>query len=612
MSTHPLQSWLKRSNAEVMYHLERQGRTGLGLVPFLGAGISIPFGFKNWRDLLLHAAPPQLEDVIHQRLTEGDYEDAAEQLLQELGPDGFQNMVAASAGDSKLKSLNFHVGTVSLLPLLARGPVVTTNFDRVLEHAFAANAIPFDSVISGPRPDLIVDALHGNRRVLIKLHGDWQDRVGRTFARSDYEANYGEAQPERKRELLTAAERLLFSSRSLLFIGASLDLDRTVTLLQDVHQQYAGIRHFAIMKAPMETKEFQEQERHLRQCGILPLWYTADSPEEHRFEVEHLLEEIIDRISVQTIQEPAGERPTPVIKPQTRESSPPIKTLDAHFDRVVRLIGHGRVTFFLGSAIHAPTKLMATEFYEELARIFECEALAEERFAVAQYIADRHGREELYSEIRKLFTVNRLVPREVHELFLAWGHFKNHMKEPVPYPTIITTNYDDVLERCFDEAGLPYHLLSYQAWGEHRGLFYHRCDRGGLRIIERPQNIRRFSDAFILVKLNGGYDRRGQIPESYVTTQLDYWDLATRIPEVLPVAVQESLLANPLLFLGHGMEAPDVESLVRFAHRDHAGPRSWSIVLKETGIEYWRQCGVEILYHRVGDYLNALHDRLLH
>ncbi len=63
-----------------------------------------------------------------------------------------------------------------------------------------------ESVVSGPRPDLIVDALHGNRHVLVKLHGDWQDRVGCTFARSDYCASYGDAQTALKRRLLHSAQ----------------------------------------------------------------------------------------------------------------------------------------------------------------------------------------------------------------------------------------------------------------------------------------------------------------------------------------------------------------------------------------------------------------------
>lgn len=612
MSTYPNQDWLNRSNAETLYHLERQGRTSPGLVPFLGAGISTAFGFKDWKNLLLSAAPPRLAPRIEKQLDENNYEGAAETLLKELGADGFQSMVAASAGDSNLASFDFRAGTVSLLPLLASGPVITTNFDRVLERAFEVNGAPFESVISGPRPDLIVDALHGNRRVLIKLHGDWQDRVGRTFALSDYDANYGKAQPERKRELLEGAEELLFSSRSMLFIGASLGPDRTVMLLQDVHKRYAGVRHFAIMAAPEKQKEFDKKERHLRTCGVLPLWYNAESSEEHASQVEKLVASIVERISVQTISGPSAEKHkrSIIAAIPIQPSVPPMRKLNAHFDRVVRLIEDGRLTFFLGSAIHGSSPMTAKEFYEELARIFECEALREERFAVAQYIADRHGRENLYAEIRKLFARAPLVPQVTHELFAAWREFKTHTGERLPFPMVITTNYDDVLERRLADAGLPYHLLSYQADGPHQGLFYHRSPNNGLRIIERPRNIRKFSDAFLVVKLNGGLDRQRRIPESYSTTRLDYWDLAARIPEVLPAAVQEKLLANPLLFLGHGLAAPDIESLVRFAHRDHPGPRSWAVVLKKNGIEYWQQCGVEILSKPVNLYVNKLRERL--
>lgn len=448
--------------------------------------------------------------------------------------------------------------------------------------------------------------------MLIKLHGDWQDRVGRTFAKSDYDANYGKAQPEQKRVLLEAAEGLLFSSRSLLFIGASLGPDRTVRLLQEVHQRYAGIRHFAIMTAPKTQKGCNKKEKELRACGVLPLWYVADTPKQHVVQVEKLVASIVERISVQTVEKPFAEkqRRSPIAAVPSQSSVPPMPELNAHFDRVVRLIEDGRLTFFLGSAIHHPTKLMAKDFYEELARIFECEALSEERFAVAQYIADRHGRENLYLEIRKLFARTSLTPRDTHELFAAWREFKTHTGGPVPYPMVITTNYDDLLERRLADAGLPYHLLSYQTDGPQRGLFYHRSKDNGLRIIERPGNIRILSDAFVVVKLNGGIDRQRRIPESYTTTRLDYWDLAARIPGVLPAAIQHKLSANPLLFLGHGLGAPDIESLVRFAHKDHPGPRSWAVVLKNDGVEYWRQCGVEILNKSVNLYVNQLRERL--
>jgi hypothetical protein len=610
---YPNREWLEKSNEETLYHLERQGRSSPGLVPFLGAGISTAFGLKDWRTLLTSASPPHLLRRVERLLDSDDYEGAAEALLRELQPDGFQNMVAESAGDGNLGSFDFRSGMIALLPLLASGPVVTTNFDRILEHAFLANGTPFESVVSGPRPDLIVDALHGNRRVLIKLHGDWQDRVGRTFAKSDYAANYGQSQPKRKRELLSGAARLLFSSRSLLFIGASLGPDRTVRILRQVHQDYAGIRHFSITSLPATKRAFHEKERRLRELGVLPLWYIAQSPKEHVAQVERLVRVIVERVSVETIDTPPPDRRprhAPPWKPQTPYQPPPPE-LNANLDRVLRLVHDGRLTFFLGSAVHYPTQLMAKNFYDELARVFECEALTEERFAVAQYIADRHGRENLYAEIRKLFALSDLPPRDTHILFASWPQFKTLSGQAVPYPTIFTTNYDDVLERALWDSGLPYHLFSYQSDGPRKGLFYHRNVDGALRVVQRPRNVAALDPGFVIVKMNGGFDRERRIPETYATTRLDYWDLAARIPEVLPAVLRRTLSDNPLLFLGHGLAAADIESVVRYAHKEHPGPRSWAVVLKTDGVEYWRQCGVEVMNRPINLYVRALHERLL-
>jgi hypothetical protein len=155
-------------------------------------------------------------------------------------------------------------------------------------------------------------------------------------------------------------------------------------------------------------------------------------------------------------------------------------------------------------------------------------------------------------------------------------------------------------------------LLTYQADGRHRGLFFHKDTFGTIRIIERPRSIRRFSEGFVVVKLNGGFDRQRRIPESYITTRLDYWDLAARIPDILPAAVQDRLQANPLLFLGHGLASASTESLVRFAHRERPGPRSWAVVLRSDGIAYWKQLGVEIMNERVEPYVARLRTRLTH
>ncbi|NRF65783.1 SIR2 family protein [Aquincola sp. S2] len=607
------ETWLAQCNEQALALLERQGRTGLGLVPFVGAGLSTAFGFQDWRSLLLGAAPPHLRDAMRSALDAGDYEGAAQSLLDDLGADGFQNMVAVAAGDRRFDEAALRAGTLSLLPLLAGGPVVTTNFDRLLEHAFAANGRAFESVVSGPRPDLIVDALHGNRRVLIKLHGDWQDRVGRTFARSDYAANYGSDGSADKRVLLESAQCLLFASRPMLFIGASLGVDRTVDMLLKVQEDYAGVRHFAVMSAPSTARAFRAKERQLRSLGVLPLWYRASSGAEHVREVEALVQRIVARISVRTLRGPrarATVRARVIAPPPGMSGMPP--ELNGQLERVVNLIRAGQLSLFLGSAVHWPTKLMAKHFYDELARRFDCEALASERSAVAQHIADRHGREALNGEIDKLLDRSDLQPREAHQLLAAWPQLYGGEGQPPPWPTVFTTNYDDVLERHLAGADVPFHLLTYHNEGEWRGLFSHLDVDGSLRIVERPRNLLRLAPAMVVVKLNGGQNQGLGISRSYVTTMMDYIDLAARIPEGLPAVLRRTLEAHPLLFLGHGLVESDVESVLRFAHQDHRGMRSWAVVKGKPPerVAYWSQCGVQIVDQPVNLYTAELHRRL--
>jgi hypothetical protein len=205
-----------------------------------------------------------------------------------------------------------------------------------------------------------------------------------------------------------------------------------------------GTRVSAISRSwpqPNKQRLFNQKEKHLRTCGVLPLWYHADTHEEHTLQVEKLVESIVERISVRTLKVATTESKgahIPARPPQA--STPPMPELDAHFERVVRLIEDGRLTFFLGSAIHDwPTRIKP---------FYECEALSVEPFAVAQYIADRHGRENLYAQVRKLFARTPLVPRSTHELFAAWSGFRTHRGKNVPFPMVITTNYDDV-RGCF-------------------------------------------------------------------------------------------------------------------------------------------------------------------
>ena len=65
----------------------------MGITPFIGAGFSLRYEFKNWTSILLEGAPPNILEDVKKWLDKNEYEEAAELLREELGNDGFQNLV---------------------------------------------------------------------------------------------------------------------------------------------------------------------------------------------------------------------------------------------------------------------------------------------------------------------------------------------------------------------------------------------------------------------------------------------------------------------------------------------------------------------------------------
>jgi Arc/MetJ-type ribon-helix-helix transcriptional regulator len=604
-------------NEVTVYHLVRQLRTPLGIIPFVGAGMSAHYGFPQWGDVLRSAARvegPAMVAKVDALLEAGEFEDAAE-ALRAHGEDEFQRRIEKEYGRS-LDSSETRDGPLSLLPLLCSGPVITTNFDHVLEEIFRACGAPFDERVLGPDPDRILKAMHGSTRVLIKMHGDCEDRRARSFTKREYDLHYGE-----KRSGMSSLVRLMFTSRPLLFVGCSLHTDRTVNILRALHDELAALTHYAIVEAPHDPALFQARRRSLLDMGISPLWFEQGEFEQ----VGQLLERLVFGMSVRSL--PRMPTATPTNEGTLRPRAPRRvfgarekaaierpRSPNGHLDRVAHAVLEGRVTFVLGVGAHLGAFQAASHFYQQLADRFGVPTvLGNDRAAVARHIADRFGRRVLWEAVRNL--ADKLVEASVVHQFLAGlpAFLRSRQRRAVASQVIFTTNQDIVLEQAFEEAGEPFHLLYYCGDGDYEGLFIHRDTQGARNVIDKPENIRALSPASIIIKLNGGiaYPSADAWPETAVIARGDYARLASRIPDGLPAVVRRAISDRSLLCLGHGLMELDVEELIRVCAGPQRTTKSWAIQWPRANADYWAQCGLEVCEYDLAQYVPDLEAVLL-
>ena len=182
-------------------------------------------------------------------------------------------------------------GAVALLPKLARGCVITLNFDRVLETVFERAGVGFEQVVPGAAiVAAYQNALTLNRRYLLKVHGDVEDATNRVLTLREYRRSYGTG--TKPAALLLLLQRAATLGR-LLFIGCSLNKDRFMKALRAARKATPGLRcGFAIVQKPRNPPAFARRVAFLSAHGITPIWYAEGQYEDVAVVLDWLLERV--------------------------------------------------------------------------------------------------------------------------------------------------------------------------------------------------------------------------------------------------------------------------------------------------------------------------------
>ena len=281
-----------RHNHSIYSKIVEAQKSG-SLIPFVGAGMSIFCGYKLWGDVLRELTEFILIDdnrqIALKQIDDGAYEEAAQTILEAYPTmlDQLPNLISPSkindCPPEKLRSS----ATFVLPYLFQKGLVMTTNFDRVLESVYLTWNGKSIQTVTPNQQDRLAQLRQNQSLGLFKLHGDIGNETisidDLVFTKRQYMKKYADESP------LVQELTRWFENRRLLFLGCSLNVDRTMEVLKDVTLAQPGIRHYAILGC--KKNDIPQRLEEMNALGILPIFYDDENHDAVRVILERMLEE---------------------------------------------------------------------------------------------------------------------------------------------------------------------------------------------------------------------------------------------------------------------------------------------------------------------------------
>jgi SIR2-like domain len=300
-----------------------------------------------------------------------------------------------------------------------------------------------------------------------------------------------------------------------------------------------------------------------------------------------------------------------------------------HCKRVAVAFANGEVVPFLGAGVNLCGRPKDAKFEigkflpsggelaKYLARLSDYSAAdANDLVRVSQYLETMEGDGPLYKRLREVFNAD-YRPTAMHDLLARLPKRLKELFGVERNQLIVTTNYDDALERAYVKAGQPFDVFAYVASRKTEGRFLHISAEGTREIIEEPES---FSEQVlekrpVLLKIHGAVDRLDGRYESYVITEDDYLDFLqhTELSSLIPNTLLPTLQTNHFLFLGYKLQDWNIRVILqRIWEEQEQRWKSWAVQHETTPLDqmFWMQRGVKIQIVDLIDYVRALEDAL--
>jgi hypothetical protein len=296
--------------------------------------------------------------------------------------------------------------------------------------------------------------------------------------------------------------------------------------------------------------------------------------------------------------------------------------LSPPFPEIYQGLRAGTVVPFLGSGASLPATLgrwkvdgpdrfpMADELAQALAhQVSYPEEAPMELSLVAQYFDGTNGRQSLKSFLRQVFD-HPLPCAPLHHL----------LARTMSHGVLITTNYDDLLERAF--ADRAYDLVVHSVDADSRALDRVLLRRAGSDDVAEytPKTLPvDGSQRPLIYKMHGSVDRSMGGRDRFLITEDDYVDFLTRMTRdrAVPAQVMAVLRQCRMLFLGYGLRDWNLRVVLNSLSRKRdarqpggALPRSWAIQYDVSAVDRnaWQDRNVLLYQMSLQEFVDRLEE----
>ena len=284
--------------------------------------------------------------------------------------------------------------------------------------------------------------------------------------------------------------------------------------------------------------------------------------------------------------------------------------------RVIPLLGSGAsidetradTTLIPGQGSYLPSANELARHLAEKAGFPEEEELRLTK--VAQYYDVVGGRKALNDELHSIFDCD--YPLTSVHTFLA------DIDAPL---LIVTTNYDDCIERALKLKNRKYDLVIHTtdtAAGDHL-LWWEDGKTEPMKISPNKLDLGNLDDRTVVYKMHGAVDRIFAKRDQYVITEDDYIDFLSRMTKnkAVPAIFAEPFQSRHFLFLGYALSDWNLRVVLNRIEKDLRRPkgiRSWAVQQNPSPLEqrFWQERGVEVYNKPLDEFVRELTARESH